>query len=150
MQDIVRDDRFICPRCGKSSEWQPEKGYRWTDWVVVCLIVVGMGSGLDSGLEKLNRGKVYPYKNVSILKKYDDYHFLLKIPPGPGLGAVETQAFFCQDYKPFLVEGCFLKDLTYEDKGGCWSVAAPDTGYHYLTDAAGNDVNESGEVCWRQ
>jgi len=119
MQDLIRDNRYLCSHCGQKIEWKP-KPYAWFDYCMIGALFVGLGMGLDSLLEKIERGRIYEYRNVQILQKYDDSHFLLAKPDGP------FHAWFCGDYRVDLVVGCSLERLRYEDKGRCWSVAAPD------------------------
>ena len=141
-QDILRDDRFLCRSCGRPNQWTP-KPPRFS-WFEV-LAVAGMFLFIGGMLQKWEAGRnIYEYHKVKVLQKFDDFHFRMAKADG------EFTAHFCTDYKPDLVEGCFLTTLRYQDKGTCWSVAAPDLGYWYEHNDEGDDINERGQICYSE
>ena len=143
-QDLIRDDRYLCPKCGKRNDWVPERQYRWVDYVVIIAALVTIGWQLKDLELYLN---YYEVRNVDIVEKLDDYRFVLRFYDRTGK-AQEMPTYFCKDYKPYLVPGCRLSSLRYEDTGECWSVKRMGLGYTYLTDSAGNDLDANGRVCF--
>ena len=136
-QDLIRDDRYLCPKCGKSNEWQPRDSYRWVDVVVI----VGLALLIGAGLEKWEaEHHVYRFENVKVTKKYDAYRYRMKFASG------EYAVWFCKNYKPCIPEGSILTSLRYEDEGDCWDIKPAGLGYNFLQNENGDSIDENGKV----
>lgn len=117
---------------------------RYFEWALIAMMFLGIGMGLDSALERLERGKLADYKNVRILKKFDDYDFRMAKDDG------EFSLSICRNVQPpDIVPGCFLTRLRYRWTPKCADISADDMGYWYLTDpTTDNDIRPDGSVCY--
>ncbi len=104
------------------------------------LLLLALGAATFGLWKQYSGWPIYEFHDVTIVKVYDPYHFLLSKSDGP------FNAYFCHDYRPDLRAGLVLDRIRFEDRGACWSVERMEQGfgYWYKHDAAGNDIDYMG------
>ena len=141
----MKRQHILCENCGQVVTIA-EQG---RDWLVIGLMALAWGAVLAGCVEiALNKGPKHELRGVEILRKYDDYRFLLRV------NGDEFPVWFCRDYKPDLVPGCYLTKLTYTElpignDHTCWSVVGHNGSYIYLQDKlTGDDITKDGKKCF--